>query len=308
MADNSGCVHTVDLMGLSQFVSEKEGALNVIEQLRGGVKGRWTFEQVRNFVFALITPEENRIYQTYKIPALSTKIATVPVAFTVFRARRLVSAEKWFKRANELGSPTVAEAKKFSRCHKPSDPVFYGSLFLETVLSEIEVELGDHVVISEFQFQQDIVALPVGELDYFRRTKQTYLGAKTEESSKPFEKALEAIDRNIVPLLIDAFLAEEFIKPAVNDTDYKITSAFSDIIFNEFGINHEIDAIVYPSVAFRGGVNFAVRPESERKKMKLINAQVVEITEALGYGIFGRKELGKLKSIANGQLEWQKID
>jgi hypothetical protein len=306
--DAPGCLFTMDLEGLEKFVSEKEGALNVIEQLRGGVKGRWTYDQIRNFVFALIKPERNRVFQTYKIPAISTQIATEPVAFTVFRARRLESSGEWFKSTNDLGSRAEAETIHFGRCHKPGAPVFYGSLFSETVLSEIEVELGDQIVISEFQIEQDIVALPVGELDYFRRSKQTYLGAEIEESSKPFEDALEAIDSNVIPLLVDAFLADEFIAPAKSNTDYKITSAFADIVFNEFKENAEVEAIVFPSVAFRGGVNFAIRPETEKKKMKLIDAQIVEITEALGYGIFGHRKLGKLKSIANGQLEWQKID
>lgn len=212
------------------------------------------------------------------------------------------------QKTDDLGSRTAAETKDFGRCHKPGAPVFYGSLFSETVLSEIEVELGDQVVISEFQIEQDIVALPVGELDYFRRGRQTYLGAKIDESSKPFEDALEAIDRNVVPLLIDAFLADEFIAPARSNTDYKITSAFSDIIFNEFVENAKVEAVVYPSVAFRGGVNFAIRPETEKEKMKLIGAQIIEISEALGYGIFGYRKLGKLESITNGQLGWQKID
>ncbi len=308
MAEDSDCVHTVDLLGLSQFVLEKEGALNIIEQLRGGVKARWKYQQVRNFVNALIKPQINRVYQTYSISALSTQVASEPVAFSVFRARRLDQRDKWFENVDDLGSRKTVD--KSGRCHQPGAPVFYGSLFSETALSEIEVELGEQIVISEFQLQQgqEIIVMPVGELDYFWRTKRTYLGEEIEGSSKPFEDVLDTINSNVVPLLIDAFLAAEFIAPARCQADYKITSAFSDIIFNEFGINHEIDAIVYPSVAFRGGVNFAVRPESERKKMKLIDAQVVEITEALGYGIFGFKKMGKLKSIANGQLEWQKID
>jgi len=306
MANGSGFVHAVDREGLSDFVSEKEGALNVIEQLRGGVKGRWKYGQIRDFVFALISHERNRIYQTYEIPALSKQVAPEPVPFTVFRARRLKSPGEWFKSADDLGSPIPEKTDKFGRCHQPGAPVFYGSLLAETVLSEIDAELEDHVVISEFQIEQDITVIPVGEFDYFWRTRQTYLGAENEASSKPFEEALKTIDDNVVPLIVDAFLADEFIEPARNHTDYKITSAFSDIIFNEFGKRYEIDAIVYPSVAFRGGVNFAFRPDSEKRKMKLIDAKIVEITEAVGLGIFGHRKLGKLKSVVDGQIEWEK--
>ncbi|MBA3755095.1 MAG: hypothetical protein H0X02_02185 [Nitrosomonas sp.] len=104
--------------------------------------------------------------------------------------------------------------------------------------------------------------------------------------------------------MIDAFLADEFIKPAITDADYKITSAFSNIILNESEESDQIDAIIYPSVVFRGGLNFAIKPKSLKNKIKLINAEIIEITDVIGYGIFDYRPLGKLKSVNHGLLEW----
>lgn len=294
--DALGCLFTMDIDGLQKFVSEKEGALNVIEQLRGGANSRWPYVQVRDVIMALIKQPKHRVYQTYAIPGGE---------FTVHRARRLRDHEEWFLREKDLGSPPPDKTINPGRCHRPNYPLCYCSLNPEIALSELNAELGDCVVIAEFRFEQNIIAIPVGELDYYRRTGETYLGSAIEGTTKPFDDRL-AEPNAVIPTLIDAFLADEFIKPATTNTDYKITSAFSDIILNELEPNHKVDAIVYPSVAFRGGLNFAIQPESLKLKMKLIDAVVIEITDVIGYGIFGRQQLGKLKSVTDGCLDWIK--
>ena len=107
--------------------------------------------------------------------------------------------------------------------------------------------------------------------------------------------------------LFDAFLADEFIRPAVNLTDYKVTCAISDILFNcDLGLG-KIDAILYPSVVFREGTNFAVRSELFKSRMKPVpeQTQIVEITEAFGYGIYSWRILTTLKTIsADGTITW----
>ncbi|HEU0219308.1 MAG TPA: RES domain-containing protein [Gallionella sp.] len=296
--DVPGYLFTMDIEGLQKFVSEKEGALNIIEQLRGGAKNRWPYAQVRDVIMALIKQPKHRVYQTYAIPGGE---------FTVSRARRLLNHRGWFLREEDLGPPPPDKMIDPGRCHQPNRPLCYCSLHPEIALSELNPEMGERFVIAEFRFEQNIIAMPVGELDYYRRTGETYLGSAIEGATKPFDDTL--VEPNaVIPVLIDAFLADEFIKPAITDTDYKITSAFSDIILNEFGPTHKVDALVYPSVAFRGGLNFAIQPESLKLKMKLIDAEVIEITDVVGYGIFGRKQLGKLKSITDGRLDWNQME
>ena len=69
----------------------------------------------------------------------------------------------------------------------------------------------------------------------------------------------------------------------------------------------KIDGIVYPSVAFREGTNFAVR-EVFKSKMEPVPAKtkIVEITDVFGYGIFVWKVLASLKSVnPDGSLGWE---
>ena len=81
-------------LGNSNNVHTLEGALNFIEQLRGGAKSRWDYNRVREVILALIKPPERRIYQVYGIPEGE---------LSVFRARRLLKDETWFLREEDLG-------------------------------------------------------------------------------------------------------------------------------------------------------------------------------------------------------------
>lgn len=283
-------------MGLDQFVFTKEGALNIIEQLRGGAKSRLPYDQIR----ALMSAWAKRgAYQSY----------CLPTELSVHRVRRLEN-KKWFEFADDLGPPTPEKTITYGRCHQSKHPLCYCSLYEDTALAEVNAEVGEHYVISTFTMPKDIRLIPVGELDYFRRTGRTYIGHETPQSAKLYEEALGEED-GVVSALIDAFLADEFIKPAITQTDYKVTSALSDVLLNgDLNPRIPIDAIVYPSVAFREGTNFAVLPGPYKSKLKLVEAKtkIIEVTDVLGYGIFDYQVLATLKSVSSeGRLDWESL-
>lgn len=267
----------------------------IIEQLRGGAKSRLSYDQIRALmsVWAKLG-----VYQSYSISADD---------LSVHRARRLEN-KKWFEFAEDLGPPTPEQTIKYGRCHQPKHPLCYCSLYEDTALAEVNAELGEHYVISTFTMPKDIRLIPVGELDYYRRTGRTYLGDKNPQSAKCYKKALDEED-GIVTALVDAFLVDEFIKQATTQTDYKVTSAISDVLLNgDLKPLTPIDALVYPSVAFREGMNFAILPESHKAKMKLVEAEtkIIKITAVLGYGIFDYRLLASLKSVSSeGRLKWE---
>ncbi len=293
--DYSNNIHTFEgIHELEEFVSTKEGALNIIEQLRGGAKSRWDYNLVREAILALIMSPKRRIYQVYEIPKGE---------LSVFRARRLLKDETWFLREEDLGPLSPDKTTASGRCHRPKDPLCYCSAKPDIALSELNAELGDQFIIAKYLFKQEINAIPVGELDRYQRTDETYLGSANESTTKPFDDILQG-QNAIIARLIDAFLADEFIKPATTSSDYNITSAFSDIILNDSDYSDKVDGLIYPSVVFRGGLNFAIKPNSLTNKMELIGADVIEITDVIGYGIFVYKQQGKLKSNNNGLLEW----
>lgn len=268
--------------------------LSIIEQLRGGAKIRLPYDQIR----ALVSDwAKYGVYQVYSIPE----------ELSVHRVRRLEN-KKWFEFADDLGPPIPEKTITYGRCHQPKHPLCYCSLYEDAALAEVNAEFGEHYVISTFTMPKDIRLIPVGELDYYRRTGRTYIGHETPQSAEPHKEALGEEDWHVAAL-IDAFLADEFIKPATTQTDYKITSALSDVLLNgDLNPQKPLDALVYPSVAFRAGMNFAILPEPYKSKMKLVEAEtkIVEITDVLGYGIFVYRLLASLKSVSSdGRLTWE---
>lgn len=271
-----------------------DAALNMIEQLRGGAKNSLSYNQIR----ALMS--EWAKYGVYQV-------SSIPEELFVHRARKLEN-KKWFEFVDDLGPPPSEKTITYGRCHQPRHPLCYCSLYEDTALAEVNPELGEHYVISTFIMPKDIRLIPVGELDYFRRTGRTYIGNETPQSAEPHKKALGEEDWHVAAL-IDAFLADEFIKPATTQTDYKITSALSDVLLNDdMKPQKPIDALIYPSVAFREGMNFAILPEPYKSKMKLVEAdtKIIKITHVLGYGIFEYRTVSLLKSISSdGRLKWE---
>lgn len=143
---------------------------------------------------------------------------------------------------------------------------------------------------------------PIGEIDYCRRWERSYFGEK---------KSYEIINTNLLnnlndqnslrAALVDAFFASCFSDAAICDKDYKITSAIADVILEP----NELDGIAYPSVAHRGGLNFAIKPAAFKAKMRVKSCSLVEITDDLGYGIYGRKLVKHTEKInSNGGIFW----
>ena len=278
----------------------KEGALDIIERLRGGAKSRLPYDQIRLIVSMIMSASARHgVYQPYRIPT----------ELPIHRVRPLERRGEWFRSRADLGHPPPDKTLDYGRCHQPKRPVGYWALYYEdTALAEVRAELGQQYLISTFTMPTGSLLLPVGELDYFRRTGRTYLGEAVERSAKIYKEVLDREDWALFALF-DAFLAEEFIRPAVTPTDYRITSATADVLFNcDLKLPALIDAIIYPSVAFREGTNFAVRPEAFNSKMKPVEAEtkIIEITDVFGYGIFAWRVLATLKLVnADESLSWE---
>jgi hypothetical protein len=121
------------------------------------------------------------------------------------------------------------------------------------------------------------------------------------------DKAKSDID--LRKIILDAFMADLFLAPASRASDYNVTSALCDIIFSASNDGWPIlDGFSYPSVAHRGGMNFAIHRSAFLTKMEVIHCKAFEIIESLGYGVYGHKQYAKSKSIApDGVIEWERL-
>lgn len=284
-----------DVAGLVAFLKTKEGVLNVIEQLRGRINHRWSFETLKKYMEGLV--ESHGVFQSTLISG-SEKL-------TLHRARHIEEG-KQLTHLKELGARNVDDTKDHGRCHWPSNPLCYCSLYEDIALTEVGAERGQKYVITTYQVINDLIVLPIGELDYFRRTENLQLGGGDKSTLTPYKKALEGED-GILKALIDAFFADEFIKPARCPVDYKLTSALSQVLFESEWATIS-DAIFYPSVAFRGGSNFAIRPDAVCRKLKLLpeETRIVAVKDVLGYGIFELEVEVVLNSVSeSGDLRWE---
>lgn len=271
-----------------------EGALQVIEQLRGGAKNSLPFEQLRSLINILIDQMK------YPTQALQEELSVV-------RAR-LWRDSKEPTLISDLGPRQAEQIQDYGRCNQPKQPICYCSLYEETALSEVNAEIEQSYVISTFILPKETTLLHIGELDYYRRTGDLHLGSLESKNKESYEDQLNGQNSTLFSL-IDGFIADEFRQPAKTNQDYKITSAFTDILFNDYPAKYPIEAIVYPSVAFQHGMNFAVTLDAYNTKLKLdsANTKIIRIKGVYGYGIFDWVEEAKLKSSNNnnGVLEWE---
>lgn len=274
-----------------------EGVRKIIEWLRGGAASHLSYAQVREQVLSLA---REGMYQTYAIPD----------NLSIQRAR-WIKDKQWFTSVEELGPPSPGETIDYGRCHQPNRPLCYCSLNGDIALSEISAELGERYIISSYILPMGTIVVPVGELDHVRRTGETYIGHGNPNASEPYLQFLEE-ENGVIGALIDAFFADEFSKPATTWTDYKITSALSDVLLNgDLSPRNPINAMIYPSVRFREGRNFAILPEFHKTRMQLDvqNTKVFRVTDVIGYGIFGSKAEAQLMSFdAEGKLRWQSLE
>lgn len=298
-----GQVYELIPNNLIDFASSLDGLRNLIEGLRGGMKFHYGFDEIRIHVDAMVRACCGNCYGSYAIPA--------PFAFV--RARRHDDPGQLYREACDLGAPRREDIKKFGRCNVPNQPVLYCSLYPETALSELDAQREEVFTLASYAVQPEkkIYACHVGEIDYYRRTYETYFGRRNEGNTRRLQ-ALETAAQWDSQCLLDAFLAEEFISPAKSQADYRVTSAFCDLLWKANG--SDLDAIMYPSVAFREGKNFALHVKAAENKLELLSMEsrhengevtrVVRVDDVLGYGIYRVTEIARLHSIYEGNLKW----
>ena len=153
----------------------KDGALGIIEQLRGGAKDRLSYELIYLSIGILVKASARQgVYRPY---CMQNEISVV-------RARRL-------EKSGEFGPLPRGQTIKYARCHRPGRSVGYCSLYMDTALAEVRAELGQQYAIATFRMPGSSIVIPVGEFDYFRRTGRTYLGEAVEQSAKIYSEILD---------------------------------------------------------------------------------------------------------------------
>jgi len=272
-----------------------EEHLQLIERLRGGTTARLGADAIRPLLAELIR-RAGPAYWTYSLPRI----------VKVHRSRPLESGDDWHRfTERDLGPPPPDKVMEYARCNRPSQSLLYCSLEENIALAEMQAARGQTHLITTYLLDSTMRLRPIGELDFFRRTGGlTYFGDSTSIVARHYADMVQ--DINV--MLIDAFLADEFMRYAETDAVYFLTSTVADILFAEAKghVGSAPDALFYPSVVFRSGVNFAIAPHAYAEKVSLVTEEtkIVRITEVLGYGLYRYDTLALLET-GEGQLSWK---
>lgn len=283
---------------LDEATRSLQGCIGLIEQIRGGGRFRFSWGHIREILSALTS---GHWWFGYPLPS----------EFSVFRGRFRNDVEH-FQNVKDLSFRPTDCVSDYGRCHKPGFSVFYGANNLDTVLSELSPEIGDHVHIAIAKLRSDkaVNVTAVGEIEHVRRYGRALIG--NDQARQYIQTFLDNAksEMDIKTILMDAFLSDLFVTPASSQKDYKVTSALSDIVFSFRDPQHGLgfDGFAYPSVAHRGGTNYAFRSESFSQSMEIYHCMAFEITDYLGFGIYGRRKYAEGKSISeDGIIQWESI-
>lgn len=273
-------------------------AAAMIEQLRGGSIHRAPLKQVSEMMDALL---RGIPYAGYQLSA----------EFRAMRGRitKQSEGEKLFELSSEFSYRPAQHSHDFGRCHQPGTTIFYGALNLDTVIAEIAPEVGDrvHVGVAKVRAGQQLCVTAIGEIDHVRRYGGPLVG--NAETTTLLNQLLDSFpeEQKVRALLVDAFFADLFSQPAQKQRDYKATSALASLLLEAQAAGKEVlDGFYYPSVAHRGGLNVAIRPDKFDALLEWEHFMCFEITDYLGFGLYGRRQIASaMPTPASGCINWE---
>ncbi len=268
-----------------------EEILALIQRLRGGEADRMSWTELRETINYMMT---GLVFPGNE--GASDRGG-------IFRARKV--SGKPFRFVKELGVREPKDCNDYGRCHSPGKPVFYGSLNLMAMLAEVRAAKGDlyQVIETSFTPRNKVRITEIGQITHYIRWGHTFF--RGEETKKFLENLLtgreKPTERQKYLMIMDAFISECFWSRDYDARLYRITSAVCSLLFDGGS-----DMIIYPSVAFGGGVNVAIKPNIYRENMITQKCALMLITENLGFNIYSFEIKKECEKIEKGQFFWEK--
>lgn len=259
-------------------------------------------EKIKKFN-SLTTNGIDEVYARQLIAELGFVYFLMPITIqsghVIFRGRT-VEPKSLLATVDEFYAPQAQHAKA-QRASGIGESVFYGADKDETVLAEIRAKTGQSINIAAFSVKVgcEITAHTIGEIDHYRRWRRSRF--LPPDVAQHAEQVLAELHPNVALAiqLVDAFLADHFSRSG--EEAYRVTN----LIAREFFSAQSIDAIVYPSVAFTGGTNYAIKNAVSKEKLEVKASTAIEILDDYGYGSYrgGRFGLAKIDS-GNDSIPW----
>jgi hypothetical protein len=234
-----------------------------------------------------------------KLPIILYKM---PEGDMIYRAR-INPNNKLFTKVSEISAPKEKYVLKYGRANQPSQVIFYGSetrpvAYLEFVTHLAETTpIGKEAIITigAWQLAKELKLVLIFNPSLPR---DNYYNQHHGEAFDDFISKMPSEYRKGTNKFFD-FIGEEYAKLSDNnDETYKITCAYSNIIYS----HSDGDGLIYPSVQFRGeGFNVALKKD-------VVAAKNIQIDSAMADKFIAKQqENGKHNFINNASIHVQEI-
>lgn len=188
--------------------------------------------------------------------------------FLLWRARKNEVKDELFTKTSQLGCPPRGEGGQ-QRFNGPDSPLLYASLTPSTVFAESRLVPTDRFHLTSYKFRQGqtLLAASLGDIDNIRRTSKTLI--ENQSYVDAYKWVLDRLEHDVrwSVYLVDAFFADWMQRRG--ERHYTLTSA----IAKEVLAHEQCQALVYPSVEHKGGVNFAVKDTAASLCLQALSVQ-----------------------------------
>lgn len=266
-------------------------SLALIEQLKGGSALRFHYDQIRIVVDALLRD----------IPFVGYPLA----GLRLFRGY-IDDGNNLPANASRFSYRPLSTGSSWGRCNRAGTTVFYGAPNEDTVISELGPEVGDTLFIAEVKVKDGMTGSTtcIGEIDYIRRYGRPLVGSEQAKAWVDMVMSRMSDEQRVRTWLVDAFFADAFSQNAFKTKDYKVTSALSEELLEA----RQLDGFAYPSVAHRGGLNLAIKPEAFDEKFEWVKFQALHIVDHIGFGLYARAPIATAEGVGpDGTIQWHRI-
>lgn len=189
------------------------------------------------------------------------------------------------------------------RLNDPGEPVLYLSLNQFSTFAEVAAKPGDHIHIAAYRIKtpQKIRCAVVGEVySVHRSARATTSDLLTEQINRLLCNSDYRAARSWV--YMDAFVADLLSNLNAAQDNYEASRSIARRIF---GQNPNVDAIWYPGIALRNGVNFALKPEAAHRLLEMQFAHVVRVERVFEFGIYDFTVVRQSGGVeADGAFNW----
>jgi len=217
-----------------------------------------------------------------------------------WRARKSEEGQL-FEHTSDLAYPPSGYTSP-GRANHQNSSIFYAASSPETAFSECRFDEGDNFHLTTYSVKKDskLHVLILGDIDSLRRTSKTVFDSTKRADA--YNYVLNGLNDDIrmAVRLVDAFFVDRLARKG-NDDEYKVTAA----IVSELLKPEEVSGIIYPSVEYSGGYNYAIKPDCYDRHIVPTETCMAIMMNNYGYGMYHNLQSSPVKiNTFPGEIVW----